>query len=338
MGEGGEERKETAEDQALIRTHTLRVDRSGSGERLDTYVARRLSAITRSQVKRLAEEGAVLVDGLPARANTRLKVGQTITVHIKHKRRRLKPWDLPVEILYEDEFLFALNKPAGVAVHPAETLDEPTLVEALIALRPEIRSIGNRMRPGLVHRLDKETSGVLLVAKKQDFQIEMMRLFQSHRVMKYYVAVVAGVPRERSGIVDSFIVRHPVYRQRFAVSEEGGRRSVTRWRVVRTFDRRFALMLVNPITGRTHQVRVHMRHLGTPVLCDKLYSSRQAIYESEITGGKRGGQEEPLLSRQALHARSVAFVHPRLRRLVRVKAPLPEDMRRLLEVLQKAGG
>ncbi len=329
--EGGEAAKE-----AVRRVYELRVDRSGAGERLDVYVARRVRALTRSSVKRLAQKGAVFVDGAVVSANARLKAGQTIRIEVETRRRRLKPWDLPVEILYEDDYLVALNKPAGVAVHPSETLDEPTLVEALIAMRPEVKGVGPKMRPGLIHRLDKETSGVLLVAKEQRFQVEMMRLFQSHRVAKYYVAFVSGVPRRRSGVVDAFIARHPIYRQRFAVSHEGGRRSVTRWRLVRAYGDRFALILAKPITGRTHQVRVHMRHLGTPVLCDKLYSSRKAVYLSEIEGAKRRAGELPLIERQALHARSIAFVHPRLNRFIRLKAPMPDDLRRLLEALDRA--
>jgi len=332
MGEEGAE----AAREAVRRVYELRVDRSGAGERLDVYVARRVGALTRSSVKKLAQKGAVFVDGATASANTRLKAGQTIRIEVEARRRRLKPWNLPVEILYEDDYLLALNKPAGVAVHPSDTLDEPTLVEALIALRPEVKRVGPEMRSGLIHRLDKETSGVLLVAKERQFQMEMMRLFQSHRVAKYYVAVVSGVPRSRSGVVDAFIARHPIYRQRFAVSHEGGRRSVTRWRLVRAYGNRFALILAKPITGRTHQVRVHMRHLGTPVLCDKLYSSRKVIYASEIEGAKRRAGETPLIERQALHARSIAFVHPRLGKFIRLKAEMPDDLRRLLEVLNRA--
>lgn len=320
----------------MIREHRLRVDRSGAGERLDTYIARRVSFLTRSRVKRLAEEGGVFVDGKPVRANTRLKTGQEILIRVRLRRRQLKAWELPVEILYEDDFLLALNKPAGVVVHPAETLDEPTLVEALIALRPEIRNVGEATRPGLVHRLDKGTSGVLLVAKERDFQLEMMRLFQSHRVQKYYLALVMGVPRHRRGIIDACIVRHPVYRQRFTVSDEGGRRSITRWRLIRSYGDRFSLILANPLTGRTHQVRVHMRYLGTPILCDELYSSRQVIYQSDVIGGRRVKDERPLLARQALHARSIAFVHPILNRPIRIKAPLPDDIKKVLNLLTRS--
>ena len=315
--------------------HEVRVDRSGAGRRLDAYVARRVAGLTRSRVKRLAEEGRVTVDGRPVKGNTHLRAGQIVVVEVETRRPVLKPVNVPLEFLYEDRRLIAVNKPAGLAVHPSETLREPTLVEALLAARPEIRGVGERMRPGLVHRLDKETSGVLLAAKERVFQRRMMQLFASHRVLKYYAAITSGVPRRRSGTVDTCIVRHPAYRQRFTVAGEG-RRSITRWRLVRAFGDRFALVVANPITGRTHQVRVHMRHLSAPVLCDKLYSSRQRLFLSDLTGGSRPAGETPLLARQALHAVSVSFVHPESGRFIRIKAPLPADMSAVLNALAAA--
>jgi 23S rRNA pseudouridine1911/1915/1917 synthase len=313
--------------------YQLRVDRSGNGERIDTYISRHISSITRSQVKKLIDEGCIVLDNVRPKPNERLKLGQVLTIEVTRRSRELKPFNMPLSILYEDDCILAVDKPAGIAVHPSETLNEPTLVEALIEQRPEIKKVGERKRPGLVHRLDKETSGVLLIAKDGDIQRTLMSFFASHRVKKYYVALTNGTPKENKGTIETFIIRHPVYRQRYTVSEESGRRSVTTYRVLRRFSDAFSLIMANPLTGRTHQVRVHLKHLKCPVLCDKLYSSRESLFLSNLQGRKANSTEKPILSRQALHSFSISFIHPITTKYIRIKAPLPADIRETITVL-----
>jgi len=318
-----------------VKRFELRVDRSGDGERIDRYVSRHISSITRSQVKRLVEKGCIRVDGKRPKTNEKLRQGQVVVVEVPVRRRGLKPCSMELKVLYEDEWLVAVDKPPGIVVHPSETVDEPTLVEALIAEFPQMRDVGERERPGLVHRLDKDTSGVLLVAKDVDVQRSLMSLFASHRVKKHYVALTSGCPKDDRGKVDVCIKRHPVHRQRYTVGEDG-RRSLTSFRTLRRFGGRFAYLFLNPLTGRTHQVRVHLKHLGCPVLCDRLYSSRENLFISELYGRKVGKAEKPILTRQALHSFSVLFVHPVTGRYLRIKSPLPEDIRRVLDALEVA--
>lgn len=319
-----------------LKRYELWVDRSGDGERIDRYVSRRISEVTRSQVKKLVEKGRVKVDGRPPKASERLRYGQVVVVEVLKRSRGLEPYDMELRMLYEDEWFVAVDKPAGVVVHPSETVDEPTLVEALIARYPKMRSVGERGRPGIVHRLDKETSGVLLVAKQDEVWRALMSLFASHRIKKHYVALVAGSPKSDKGVIETYIVRHPVHRQRYVVSDSGGRRSVTRYRVLRRFGGKFAYLFLNPFTGRTHQVRVHLKHLGSPVLCDKLYSLKEKLFISELYGRKVGVKEKPLLMRQALHSFSILFTHPITGRYMRIKSPLPDDMKMTLDALEVA--
>lgn len=318
-----------------VKRFELRVDRSGDGERIDRYVSRHISSITRSQVKRLVEKGHLKVDGETPRVNEKLRQGQVVVVEVPMRKRGLKPCKMELKVLYEDEWLVAVDKPPGVVVHPSETVDEPTLVEALITEYPEIRDVGERERPGLVHRLDKETSGVLLVAKDAEVQRCLMSLFASHRVKKHYVALTAGCPKDAKGKVDVCIKRHPVHRQRYTVGGEG-RRSLTSFRILRRYGGRFACLFLNPLTGRTHQVRVHLKYLGCPVLCDRLYSSKEKLFMSELYGRSVGKAEKPILARQALHSFSVLFVHPVTGRYLRIKSPLPEDIREVLDALEVA--
>ncbi|MCX7702525.1 MAG: RluA family pseudouridine synthase [Planctomycetota bacterium] len=314
----------------------LRVDRSGNGERIDTYISRHVSNLARSQVKKLIEEGFILLNNARPKPNEKLKQGQILEIEIPPKSRDLKPAQIPLSILYEDAYLLAVDKPAGLVVHPSETTNEPTLVEALLSQRPEIRNVGERRRPGLVHRLDKETSGVLLIAKTVEIQRALMALFASHRVKKYYVAITASAPKENKGTVETYITRHPVYRQIYTVSDKSGRRSVTLYRVLKRFGTIASCLMAHPLTGRTHQVRVHLRHLKAPILCDKLYSSRKNLFLSELYGKKPEPSEKPLLERQALHSFSISFLHPLRGDYLRIKAPLPSDLRHTLTALSSA--
>ncbi len=287
-----------------------------AGQRLDAWLARVLGW-PRHQIQRSIERKLVVVEGVsgPLRAALRLRPGQQIRIEIPPPTdARVIPEPGPLEILYEDSELVALNKPAGLVVHPGSGRPTGTLVHRLLSAYPELEGVGGPGRPGIVHRLDKDTSGVLLIARTARSYRELVRQFAARDVEKRYLAFVAGVPRESQGVLTAPIGRHPRERKRMAVRADG-KEAHTEWRVVARARDRTALE-VRPLTGRTHQIRVHLKFLGHPILGDTTYGPRSGP----------GGKISVKLSRPALHAWRLLFLHPTHGTRVAVTAPLAEDL------------
>jgi 23S rRNA pseudouridine1911/1915/1917 synthase len=302
---------------------SLTVERADARQRLDRFLAGLGSWGTRSQVHRLIAEGQVRIDGHLAKPGTVLRAGQRIVVEPSSRPTHgdVQPQAIPLDVLYEDDWLLVINKPAGLVVHPAPGNWQGTVVNALLHRWRNRAGDLDPLRPGIVHRLDKDTSGVLVIAKDAATLAELGRQFRSREVSKEYLALVwgkFGVPR---GEVRRPIGRHPVHRTRMSV-RAGGRVAVTRYQVIAEAAG-MSLLRVSPETGRTHQIRVHMAAAGHPVVGDPVY------------GGRPAKAAELGLHRQALHATSLAFRHPRTSEPLRISAPLPAD---LVAALSHCGG
>ena len=295
---------------------TTEVVADRSGERLDVFVARALPSLTRSRARRLIDEGRVLVDGSRARASAKVEEGQRIAVEVPlPEPSTALPEDIALDVLYEDGDLLALNKPAGMTVHPSPGHRTSTLVNAILAHSPDLSGIGGVMRPGIVHRLDRDTSGVILVAKDDAAHNALARQLKDRQVEKVYVALVEGTPSPPEGVIDAPIARDPRRRERMAIVE-GGRDAVTAYRVVERFTGA-SLVEARPKTGRTHQIRVHLAAIGHPIVGDRLY-----------------GRASPLVGRQFLHARQITFKHPATDEMMTIDAPLSPDLAECLARLR----
>jgi 23S rRNA pseudouridine1911/1915/1917 synthase len=305
----------------------MRVPALSAPTRLDVFLATSGAARTRSQAKSWIDAGNVRVDGKARKAGFALAGGEAIEVRQPAQApSRPEPEDLPLEILYEDDELVAIDKPAGMVVHPAPGAWRGTVVNALLHRRLVAQDLSEG-RPGIVHRLDKETSGVLLVARTQHAQRALASAFHDRRVEKVYLAIVLRVPRAPAGSVEWGIGRHPHERKRMSIRSRSPRSARTRYTLLESFGT-LSLLRLEPETGRTHQIRVHLAAMGHPVLADPLYGARKGR-ALPIRGP---GQDFP---RQALHAAEIRFPHPSTGAIVRVEAPLPHDMRSLLEDLRR---
>ncbi|HKZ51245.1 MAG TPA: RluA family pseudouridine synthase [Dehalococcoidia bacterium] len=297
-----------------MKTVVLTGDRSG--ERLDVFLARRCPELSRSQAQRLIEEGLAALNGQPGRASQRVAQGDQVVVRIPPPQpSAIVPEAIPLTIIYQDEHVMVVDKPAGLTVHPAPGHPRGTLVNALLALCPDLKDVGDALRPGIVHRLDKDTSGLLVVAKSDHAHRSLSQQLKAHEVRKTYLTLVHGTPVPPEGLIDAPIARHPRRRKKMAVVE-GGRAAQTRYRLRETVGRH-ALLEVEPITGRTHQIRVHLAHIGHPLVGDPTY-----------------GRRSPYVQRQFLHAHRLAFRLPGSHRTIEVESPLPPDLREALEAMR----
>jgi 23S rRNA pseudouridine1911/1915/1917 synthase len=297
------------------------VDEDGDGQRVDAVLAE-LARVSRSQVQRWIEAGRVRVSGRPVRASRRLEFGETIeAIPIEPVEMDLRPEAIPLDVLYEDTDLIVIDKPAGLVVHPAPGHPSGTLVNALLHHCGDLAGIGGVLRPGIVHRLDRGTSGVLVVAKNDRTHQGLALQFAEHTIERIYHVFVRGMPRVSAGRIDRSIGRHPQDRKRMSVESRSGRPSITGWRVLRRYPEAGTSELeIRPETGRTHQIRVHLASAGLPIVGDVVY------------GRARGHEAD--LGRPALHAQCLGFDHPgRGGERLRFEAPLPEDLRNLVASL-----
>lgn len=314
----------------------LVVEEAQAGTRLDVLLADALPQYSRVHLRRAITAGGVQVDGRTAKPAYRLRVGQCVTVTLPDlPREGPEPEEIPLEVLYEDESLIAINKPAGMVVHPAKGHWSGTLTAALAFHFQQLSSIGGPTRPGIVHRLDRETSGVIVVAKTDAAHLALAGQFEQRTTMKEYFAVTVGTPDRDRDIIRAPLGVHPYQREKMAIRDghSTSRDAETFWEVTERFTG-FAALKVMPKTGRTHQIRVHLAHIGHPVLCDRLYSGRSEITRGEI-GGAGQPQGEVVLARVALHARRLEVRHPASGEPIVFEAPLAEDIRQTLEVLRK---
>src|SRR6516165_2828749 len=287
--------------------------------RLDQYLAAAFSDYSRSVVQRIIDAGGVLVNGKPAKASYRVRYGDRIRIEKPAPTHPLPvPEDIPLHILYEDEFLAAVNKPADMVVHPAKGHWSGTLVNALRFHFDHLSEANGDYRAGIVHRLDRDTSGVILIAKEEQTHRDLSLMFEQRKIFKEYVALTAGVLDRDSDYIEGRIAHHPHDRVKMTVTDDeddDGKDAVSYYEVIERF-RGFSFCRIQPRTGRTHQIRVHLASIGCPVLADKVYGGRDRVHLSDLVPGLDPAAEEILMPRQALHAGRLRFLHPRLREVI----------------------
>jgi len=292
-----------------------------AGERLDAFLARSVEGLTRSGAQKLLEDGCVTRCGKPGKKNDKLNPGDEIHFTLPEpKEVDIVPTQMALEIVYEDEDVLVINKPKGLVVHPAAGHQEDTLVNGLLYAKGDsLSGINGELRPGIVHRIDKDTSGLLAVAKNDFAHVMLASQLKDHTMARTYEAIVCGSLKEDSGTVDAPIGRHPSDRKKMCVTLRNSKEAVTHWEVVRRY-RGYTHIRCRLETGRTHQIRVHMAHIGHPILGDTVY-----------------GHKKPELGQdsQCLHAGVLCFRHPRDQRPVMVMAPLPEYFSAVLEKLER---
>ena len=302
---------------------TIHVERPDSGKRLDAVVAAHLSDLSRALAATLIRNGAVRVNEEPRKPGYRIKPGDVIQGSIPPPEPvSYAPEPIPLDILYEDALLIVVNKPPGLVVHPAPGHVSGTLVNGLLYHCPGLEGIGGKLRPGIVHRLDKETSGTLVVAKTGPVHHHLSRQFKSRHVKKKYLALVAGEMESDSGSVKLPIGRHPIHRKKMSTHSAAGRSAETLWRVRKRFQG-ISMLELDLKTGRTHQIRVHCAAIHHPIIGDRVYGRRAA--------GKIPVPKAP--GRQMLHAWQLGFTHPNAEQWMQFESPIPEDMKAFMEKL-----
>ncbi|MDA0798060.1 MAG: RluA family pseudouridine synthase [Chloroflexi bacterium] len=301
---------------SLPRRRMLEVESADDGARIDRFVQLRCPDLSRSRGAALIREGEVTVNGAWVKPSTTVRVGDMVDVCVPAPVfTGLVAQHIPVDIVYQDRHMLVIDKPAGLTVHPAPGHPDGTLVNALMALVPDLSGIGGEMRPGIVHRLDKDTSGLMMVAKDDAAHRSLSKQLKDRKIHKTYLALVVGSLKNDSGTIDGPIGRHPKHRKRMAIVE-GGRDSLTEYNVVRRYEG-FTLLEAHPITGRTHQIRVHLTSLGHPLVGDAVY-----------------GKASPLVSRHFLHAARLGFyLPPEEQEWREFQAPLPPDLQAVLDAI-----
>jgi 23S rRNA pseudouridine1911/1915/1917 synthase len=311
------------------RTEKFTIDQSRPEVRLDIFLREQFPAVSRGTMQRLIEEGHILVNGRIVKPTHTPRAGEEVEINFPEARpAEAQPEDIPLDILFEDKSLLVINKPPGLVVHPAAGHEEHTLVNALLHhCKGSLSGIGGVARPGIVHRIDKDTSGCLVVAKNDETHLALSQQFAGRTVEKFYDAIVIGILSRDTGEIHAAIARHPTHRKRMAVHDDAdGRAAHTSYRVLERFAH--ATHVEAEIhTGRTHQIRVHFQHLGSPLVGDEIYGPKQNKKFSEVTGLKA--------PRILLHARRLSFIHPRTNKKVKFEAPLPEDLKAAVKFLRQ---
>lgn len=305
------------------------------GQRLDAFLATQFPSYSRVKLRRIINAGGVQVDDGRTKAAHRIAAGQRIVITLCDlEQDGPQPENIPLEILYEDESIAAVNKPVPMVVHPSKGHWSGTLTSALAFHFQNLSTAGGPTRPGIVHRLDRETSGVIVIAKTDQAHLALAAQFEARDVEKEYAAIVVGVPDRDCDVIEQPIGVHPYQREKMAIRADHAtsRSATTRFEVQERFDG-FAALKVLPKSGRTHQIRLHLAHIGCPVLCDRLYGGRARITLGEINRDR--SDELVLLDRQALHARRLTLTHPTTKRPIEFEAPIPPDMANLLQELRQ---
>ena len=296
----------------MTEQHHLQAE--AAGERLDRFLSRHLPHLSRARLQQLIQRGQVVVNGLSVKPSLRLKPGDRVDVVVPPPEPlELEPEDIPINVVYQDAHLLVVDKPAGLTVHPGAGHPRHTLVNALLALCPDLSGVGGKLRPGIVHRLDKNTSGLMVVAKSDIAHHGLAQQLKERAMTKKYLAIVWDTPHPSEGVIEAPVGRHRVHRQRMAVVTQG-RYALTRYRVQEVMGD-FSLLEVTPSTGRTHQIRVHLSFIGHPIVGDPLYTRRRV----------------PFLERQFLHACFLGFQHPTTGERLQFTAPLPQDLEEALQ-------
>lgn len=289
------------------------------GERLDVFLARQQSELSRAHIQKLTAAGDVLVNQEVRKANYKLKLGERVTLRLPEaEATEIEPEDIPLDILYEDADIIVINKARGMVVHPAAGVYHGTLVNALLAHCKDLSGINGLIRPGIVHRLDKDTSGVMVAAKNDKAHLDLAEQIRTKAAHRKYWAIVHGNIKEEEGVIHGAIGRHPVDRKKMAIVPEHGKSATTKFKVLERFGD-YTLVECTLLTGRTHQIRVHMTHIGHPLVGDPKYGVRKSPFA--IQG-------------QALHSISLTLTHPQTGEVMEFTAPVPEDMEKILRALR----
>ena len=301
---------------------TLQPNKEDAGKRVDAWLAAQELGLTRSAVQRLLEEGSICCEGRPLSKNYKLTGTETVEITLPRPEAvDIVPQDIPLDVVFEDEHVVVVNKPVGMVVHPAPGHPDGTLVNALLHhCGTSLSGINGQLRPGIVHRIDRDTSGLIIVAKNDAAHLGLAEQLQDHSLARTYLAVAVGGFREDEGTVDAPIGRHPVDRKKMSVDRKNGRRAVTHWQVLERYNG-YTLIMCRLETGRTHQIRVHMASIGHPLLGDVVYGAKKPW---------------PGLTGQCLHAKKLRFVHPATHQPVEVECPLPDWFEAVLEKLRKS--
>jgi len=325
----------------------IKSTKDDAGQRLDKFLVNRRPELSRSRVQALIEEGAVTIGGKPVTdTNSKVKSGQTFKLVIPEpKESRIEAQDIDLDVVHEDKQMLVINKPAGLTVHPAPGHPDMTLVNALLAhCGKSLSGIGGVARPGIVHRIDKDTSGLMVVAKNDIAHLNLSAQLSDHSLQRTYYALIWGAPKVASGTITGNIGRSMANRQKMAIVKKGGRSAVTHYKVLKTFSCGLKSPLVSLIeckleTGRTHQIRVHFTHIGHPLVGDPVYGQSTS---SRLTGGNLKSLPEKTrkallaFNRQALHAKEIGFVHPTTGKKMHFTSELPADMKALIKALGAA--
>lgn len=310
------------ENESSASEKNLTVSEEDSGRRIDIFLAERIKDLSRNRIHKLLETEHVYLDcSICKDKNYRLQKGETVKVIIPApEQSSLQPEPIELDIVFEDHDLLVINKPRGMVVHPAPGHSGGTLVNALLSHCTDLSGIGGVMRPGIVHRLDKDTSGLLIVAKNDITHRALSAQLKQRKLKRIYIALCYGRAKPSAGRIEAPVGRHPVHRKKMAVID-GGREAITRYRVLRYYNE-LTLLKLKLETGRTHQIRVHLSYIGYPVVGDPLYAkTKQTNLPSELAFA------------QALHAYRLIFVHPRSKELLNLSAPLPQDFKAALQYL-----
>jgi 23S rRNA pseudouridine1911/1915/1917 synthase len=314
----------------------LQVQPKTFGMRLDQYLVLQFPDFSRSVIQKAIESGSVTVNGAVKRASYKTRIADQVAIQLPEPERpEPTPENIPLEILYEDEYLAIINKPFDMVVHPAKGHWSGTLVNALAYHFSTLSKAGGEYRAGIVHRLDRDTSGAILVAKEEQTHRELSMQFETRKVFKEYVAITQGLLDRDSDYIERRICHHPHDRVKMMVTDdaEHGKEASTFYEVMERFNG-YTFVRCQPRTGRTHQIRVHLASVGAPVLADKIYSGRDQFRLSDLVHALNPACDEVLLRRQALHALRLRIMHPIRKEMVAVEAPLPPEFRRTLDALR----
>jgi 23S rRNA pseudouridine1911/1915/1917 synthase len=311
----------------------LRVGSSITERRIDKYLHGRFSNLSRRFLQDAIKADSVTVNGRAIKPSFKLSPGDIVELTLPEPPSKdILPEDIPLEVIYEDDDLIILNKQAGVLVHPARGNTHGTLVNALAFYSDRLSSGLGEFRPGIVHRLDRHTTGVMIIAKDDTAQWKIARQFELRQVNKTYLAIVHGTPDLTRDRINAPLGVHPTIREKYAVRPETGKESITFYEVLEAF-RGYSLLKMMPKTGRTHQIRVHLAHIKHPIVADDMYGGK-FVYPWQLEDAESAAQE-PVIGRLALHAATIEFMHPRTEKMMQFNAPLPQDMQTLLDMLRK---
>jgi 23S rRNA pseudouridine1911/1915/1917 synthase len=303
--------------------------------RIDKYLAARFTNFSRSAIQKWIKEGAVKVFDRQVKSSYEIRLEDVITLEIPIiETGKVEPEDIPLDIIYEDDYLIVVNKPYDMVVHPVGRRQSGTLVNALAFHCQDLSQANGPIRPGVVHRLDRDTSGVMIAIKSHLVHGNIARQFEERKIEKEYIAVVEGQIELDSDVIKRPIGRHIKNGKLMAIRHDNGKSATTVYEVMERF-RGYTLVKLKPETGRTHQIRVHLRSIGHPIVADFEYGRKDACYESELHGRAVEEGEEPIIERQALHAYSIGFFHPILDKMVEFKAELPTDMSNLVNKMRE---